>query len=281
MLCPVNASRVALLLRGFAFRPPPSSLHGAAGTSGCSAAASAAQLNATQTLITHVIEPLEQVCGSTVDIIATECSRARGDCKLLDAYFRKLGSRTRVTKTACATIGQPHSVRMTLILFKQMAIAQALGLAHQNATVQWLEHQLPLSRYGSAKAAQAVAQAYDLVIITRHDIWWRAPILSWRGLDFERFNFFGACEPRCVGCERGCERCPRPTDHPIVGTRWGEPHAERPSVCVQDAIHMMPAKLFGAFDGCVGAAHVGCFESIRVNKGTGTIITHLPEQLKS
>lgn len=255
--CPVASSRVALLLRGYAFRPPPVLQQGAAGTGGCSdlASAHAEQLEATQSLLAHIIEPLE-ACANTVEIIATECSRRTG-CPLLAPLFASLGAHRFVTNlTACATPGgQPSSVRLTLDTFRAAALESSTsGQLASTATNDT-----------SLMASRAIAERYSLVLVTRHDLIFRAPITQWSGLNASRFNFFGGCEPRCAGCKNGCAHCPKPEGKPHIGTRWGG----GPETCVQDAVHAFPGTLFTIFDWYVARRHVGCFESVRVNKGTG------------
>lgn len=159
-----------------------------------------------------------------VDVFVSECSGGRGGCPLTAQLLALLGRRVVASETSCEHAGQPQSMRAVLDLFS------------------------------------AAADRYGLVLVTRHDLVWTAPITSWHSANFSRVSFLGGCERRCAGCERGCAHCPDPA---AAGTRFGG----ELSRCVQDVLHVMPGRLFSAFDAAVGARGSRCFDG--ANKGSG------------
>ena len=94
--CPIRYARVAVLLRGQAFRGAQySTVSGRLSSEfgGCSAYADAGeQIEATQSLLDHIIRPLEAApCHNKVEVVLSECSKAEG-CPLIPKIFDILGS---------------------------------------------------------------------------------------------------------------------------------------------------------------------------------------------
>jgi len=226
--CPVSSgARIALLLRGQAFRGPGADLDpskmglgGPAGlvahVVGCSPYADGdEQHEATQSLLDHIIKPLEQECHNTVDVVLTECSAPHG-CPRLQQVFQQLGGRVVANRTACTIRDQGEGYRAALSLFKSRM------------------------RFAS----------YEIVLVTRHDVVWSRPITQWRSTNFSRVNFLGGCEPSCKDLNLGRPRC----DEKHEGTPSGGP----PSKCVQDVLHTVPRRSFRGFDMAIGRR--GCFQ---------------------
>ena len=109
-----------------------------------------------------------------------------------------------------------------------------------------------LKTTAAARGGLRVTASYDLVILTRHDVVWTKPIIAWHA-NFSQLLFLGGCEPLCT------DAC---TDS-SVGSHYGGP----PSRCVQDVLHVLPGRLFDAFDRVVGTAGTRCFDG--ANKGSG------------
>ena len=237
--CPISNGRVAILLRGQAFRGATSfEASGPSNLQGCSPYADLqVQIEATQSLKANIISPLEALpCGNTVDIFLSECSVERG-CPLVARLQRVLGRNIVASHTRCHSADQSKNVRMSLEFFKRAAS----------------------KRVARDASMAAVGNAYDLFILTRHDIVWTRPISAWSHANFSMINFLGGCEPRCAGCEKGtCKHCPATA---TTGSRYGG----NPLRCVQDSLHMMPGRAFSTFDTAVGSG--GCFDG--TNKGSG------------
>ena len=237
--CPISNGRVAILLRGQAFRGATSfEASGPSNLQGCSPYADLqVQIEATQSLKANIISPLEALpCGNTVDIFLSECSVERG-CPLVARLQRVLGRNIVASHTRCHSADQSKNVRMSLEFFKRAAS----------------------KRVARDASMAAVGDAYDLFILTRHDIVWTRPISAWSHANFSMINFLGGCEPRCAGCEKGtCKHCPATA---TTGSRYGG----NPLRCVQDSLHMMPGRAFSTFDTAVGSG--GCFDG--TNKGSG------------
>eukprot|EP00928_Gymnodinium_smaydae_P004277 TRINITY_DN11474_c1_g1_i1.p1 TRINITY_DN11474_c1_g1~~TRINITY_DN11474_c1_g1_i1.p1 ORF type:complete len:285 (-),score=16.40 TRINITY_DN11474_c1_g1_i1:59-913(-) len=206
--------RVAILVRGESFRK---GRH----TSGCNsdADAQAVQLRSTQSLISGVIRPLEEL-GNKVEIVATDksCSLTPALLKLLERWVLKF-----------ETVRGEHqgdNMRAALQLFK--------------ATLDPVQ--------------------YDLVFVVRHDEVFHVPInywgpgaaaaaslditpetMSFLNANFSKMNFFSRCQLR-------------------AGEAFGG------DLCVYDLIHIMPGRLFPAFDATIGSTP-GCFFTDPVGNG--------------
>lgn len=243
--CPARKGLVALILRGQAFRGAASfASSGPSGLRGCSPYADLEeQIEATQSLISNLIRPLESSpCGNSVKVFLSECS-LRSGCPLVKRLHDLLGKKVVASQTQCESANQPRNMRIALELFKMHA---------EDGVSRRFRASLP-------STSASVITAYDLIIITRHDVLWRSPITLWSHANFSTMSFLGGCEPRCAGCERiSCSHCP---DSTSPGSRFGGP----PSRCVQDMLHMMPGRSFATFDTAVGSK--GCFDGS--NKGSG------------
>jgi len=156
------------------------------------------QLKNTQSLLDNIVLPLESY-SNVVHVYAYEGSNC---LQPLQNITGLLGSRT-VTAKAFKSEHQPQSIRHALDLFNSDM--------HDPAT-------------------------YDLIIVTRFDIFWKLPIDAWPTADFSAFNFFSHCE-----------KAVDPT-------------------CVHDAVHVMPGTYFPQFSAIVGTGK--CFvRGIRLDSG--------------
>eukprot|EP00931_Biecheleriopsis_adriatica_P063458 TRINITY_DN38434_c0_g1_i1.p1 TRINITY_DN38434_c0_g1~~TRINITY_DN38434_c0_g1_i1.p1 ORF type:complete len:291 (-),score=44.70 TRINITY_DN38434_c0_g1_i1:74-946(-) len=77
-----------------------------------------------------------------------------------------------------------------------------------------------------ACGGQPIESCYSYVIITRYDLDIATPFNDWGTEDYHKLNFASGCEGGCTGC-CGCD-------------------------CVNDALQMMPARLFPHYDAVVG-----------------------------
>ena len=237
--CPLPPGRVAIVLRGQAFRGAAViTSSGPSGLGGCSPYAEISeQLEATTSLRTQIIEPLER-CAHPVDVYVTECSTGRG-CPLLPRLLSTLREgaagveRVVAVRSQCSSSGQAHNVRFALEAFKA-------------ATA----HRVPPGVSPSAAVA-----SYSLIVLTRHDLVWTSPIVHWQHANFSRIGFLSGCEPW------RCTHCGGPADAP--GSRYGGP----PSRCVQDSLHLIPGSLFDAFDAAVGKRGTHCFDGSNKESG--------------
>ena len=204
----LSAWRVALLLRGQAFRGSPLDKRHYSHdfVTSCNASYSRIQEHAWSTLLEHVVLPLEED-GGTVDIVATECTNAEG-CEIAEESLGRIfGSRMLGVKTNCTAANQGESMRATLTEFRSRALVPILE--------------------------------YDLVLVTRHDLIWSRNITLW-GADFSRLNFLARCMMRC-GEESSADVTPdRGACHPILGGSSEE--------CVLDALHTLPGHTFSTFE---------------------------------
>eukprot|EP00747_Dinoflagellata_sp_TGD_P185537 gnl/TRDRNA2_/TRDRNA2_42111_c0_seq1.p1 gnl/TRDRNA2_/TRDRNA2_42111_c0~~gnl/TRDRNA2_/TRDRNA2_42111_c0_seq1.p1 ORF type:complete len:333 (+),score=12.84 gnl/TRDRNA2_/TRDRNA2_42111_c0_seq1:74-1072(+) len=82
---------------------------------------------------------------------------------------------------------------------------------------------------------------YDLIMVTRLDIQWKEPIDKWPSANFGTFNLFSHCPSGIIAKMVHCG-----------GQSCTDPHR-----CVNDILHIMPAKHFDAFDAIVGTP--SCF----------------------
>mmetsp|Transcript_18497 Transcript_18497/g.46349 ORF Transcript_18497/g.46349 Transcript_18497/m.46349 type:complete len:237 (+) Transcript_18497:29-739(+) len=178
--CPLSNSRVAILLRGRAFREVSASHDRRPPSAGCSGsiAANKSQTLASLSLRNHIVAPLE-ACGNVVEILITECSRPQGCSRFQQLILDLYGSRVVASITRCMTKDQLRSVRMSLDLLK----------------------------------SAADKRNYDMIIITRHDIIWAHPITHWRSFNASSFNFLGGC---CIN-DHGpcCTVCPAEQEPPF------------------------------------------------------------------
>lgn len=178
-------------------------------------------------LLEHIVLPLEEACGSTVDVVATECTALHG-CAAAEAGLRSIfGNTTRLLamQTHCHSESQGDSMRATLNLFKD-------------------------------RAARRVA-SYGMIFVTRHDQVWTRNITQWHAvdapIDYSRLNFLARCMMRCGDVPSLDVSTDRTQCHFLLGGP--------PSQCVLDSLHVMPGKLFRAFDEhIVGTA--GCFSAV-------------------
>jgi hypothetical protein len=302
--CPLRDTRIALVLRGQAFRGARTNRghQGPSDAPGCPFELSASQvlgagggassrddfestrvlrqLNATSSLLTHIIEPLER-CSNTVEVVLTECSSLRG-CPLISRLEALLGNDRIVARstTGCVTQHQSQNVRLALDLLKRSSCTRfAPSRGYNCSSMEYGTeslHSSSRSKKAMDDARKPVADNYGLVLILRHDLEWRRPITSWRGLVPDRINFAAGCETRCPGCERvevchhGCtppagEKTPiNNATGSLTGSRWGG----GPRMCIQDPLQVLPGSLFPAFDYVVGLPHRLCWEG-RLKSATG------------
>ena len=165
---------------------------------------------------------------------------------LLTIYYSLLTTHYSLL-TRCVTRNQLKSIHMTLEAFQQHMVKSF------NVTYQ-------------------AADAYALVIMTRHDIIWRRPITQWRAFNASRFNLLGGC---CINtpCCAVCPNSPNtvPLKHAQLMSGLPTPHlhsvSSLPTTCVQDMFHGMPGASFNTFRGVVGK--MGCFDGTVWTTGHG------------
>lgn len=192
--------RVAFIVRGEAFRLGGRNLD-TSQAGGCKKQGAEPQREATQTLLNLMVSPLE-ARGNRVDMFITETSGEGAPCKMahtLQEMYQGGQNRTLSFKTVARMPSQADSVRLALDFFKE-------------------------------GVSGPVEDAYDLVLILRHDMVWTMAIDQWpRPADFSKFSFLSSCEKRA-----------------------GEK-------CVSDTFLMMPGSMFAAFDRVAGSEGSRCF----------------------
>lgn len=185
--------KVAIIIRGQAFR--------GAGqfAKGCNSSAAPHQLEQAQSMVKNLIRPLQRF-GNAVSVFMAESS---GPCPLL----KKLTSVYNADETVevFAYTGQKFANQ-----------GDALRLAMKMFE---MDSQIP-------------ASGYDLVMVTRHDLYWKIPIDLWMpSKDFQHFNFYSKCEPKA----------------PIAD-------------CVNDIVYTMPGSMTLGFVESLYAKHCFSFE---------------------
>ena len=234
MTCPIHAGRVAIVLRGEAFRGStmPKARFDERSVTSCNSTFSQLQLRAWASLRQHIVAPLEDTCGVQVEVFASECSTGR--CALMYAFrelFSERNKRFVAAHTACKSSSQGESLRESLSLF---------------------EHRTEPSQY-------------DFVVLARHDAVWAVPITQWT-FNASRFHFLSRCQLRCASAGsnltsgRGGDTTRLPDGfsddprscHPI--------HGGTPSMCVHDIVHLIPGTSFYNFSRRVAGTH-GCFST--------------------
>jgi len=197
-----RSGNVAVLLRGQTFR------YGRF-TDSCNPEGRLCQYEATRSLMTNIVQPLQEL-GNAVDLFVTDqpCDMAHA---LHKVYRAGRLLRTLRTKEFCST-GQLFDLRETLSFFEQQAHRTLL------------------------------AERYELIIVTRHDIVWKQPFLRYSPiLNVSNFNFASPCEKSAT-------------------ITRGEP-------CVSDILHMMPGHLYAGFSqlirhntSCMATLGHGCLK---------------------
>jgi hypothetical protein len=232
MPCPTHAGRVAVVLRGEAFRGStlPKARFDERFVTSCNRTFSQLQLRAWASLRQHIVVPLEDACNVKVDVFASECST--GVCGLMHAFWELFSERNKrlvAVQTACKSASQGESLRESLSLFER----------------------------------RSEPSQYGFVVLARHDAVWAVPITHWT-FNPSRFHFLSRCQLRCVsaggnlthglgsdttGLPDGFSDDPR-SCHPS--------HGGTPSMCVHDIVHLIPGTSFRNFSRRVAGTH-GCF----------------------
>eukprot|EP00928_Gymnodinium_smaydae_P099067 TRINITY_DN935_c0_g1_i1.p1 TRINITY_DN935_c0_g1~~TRINITY_DN935_c0_g1_i1.p1 ORF type:complete len:326 (-),score=31.59 TRINITY_DN935_c0_g1_i1:172-1110(-) len=151
--------KVAVIIRGQPFR-------GRARERGCKSECRESQLNASRSVVSRLIEPLEQVRKNSVDVFNVNC----GDhpCELFADVSSVLSA------------NQTETTRHIRSTFVNSNVEGGQAICVQRA-LDFLE-------------ASADASSYDAIIMTRHDVEWLDSIFSWSGADFTGINFFSRCQ---------------------------------------------------------------------------------------
>lgn len=158
--------RIAILIRGQAFRKYSNGQRFRGGVPPCLEEMTDDQINVSQSLLEKIIVPLQEQ-NNKVDVVITD-----SPCKLTRKINKLLGSVVLASKQF-ETSGQADDMAKAIDAFIE---------AHQ----------------GHEKLKE-----YDMIFITRHDIEWLMDIRQWEA-DFSKLNFFARCEPgaaRNVGGE--------------------------------------------------------------------------------
>lgn len=160
-----NDGHIAILVRGQAFRT-------GALTTGCDDAAVSDQLRATESLLTHIVHPLEQK-HNTVEFFVLN-GNSKDACPNFEALVvPKFGDRV-ASVTQFNSNHQSDNIRKALDQFNE-----------------------------KAGGADKIAKRYDLILIVRHDSEWMTPVNSWPTAEFDKFNFFSRCE-KIGGSKKKC-----------------------------------------------------------------------------
>lgn len=236
-----SKGRVAVLLRGETFRAKPN-------LGSCRERVRDRQFNATNSIIRRVVEPLE-AHGNVVDIFmqdAPAAERLPADCYKEKSIFDMLGEKmglapkkTEEEELRCVDTDSTCRENATRDLFslyqpRNVTVKKLKAGAQGDGIRKFLN--FFNEAVGSAKR---VAQLYDLVIVTRHDLTWEAPIDTWPA-NFSQFNFASRCE------REGPCAC-----------------SERPRECVHDILHVLPGSMYERFDQEVGTKMCFCFKNCK------------------
>ena len=216
--------RIGLLVRGEAFR----CMH--VKGAGCNKDFMSVQLNATLSLVQHVIAPLE-ARHLPVDIVLSSCGRQAAAHNPAVAHLHHvvelLGRHRLLASSApsCHNFNQGESVRRTIDLFVEHAM---------------MPKGLPKS-IGRAERLLHIPELYSLIMITRIDLVFKLSIVHWQHVNFARFLFYA-----------GCARAPF-----ARGVHGGS----GPQECVEDQVHIMTGHHFRRWEPIVGpgAPLYGCF----------------------
>jgi len=199
---------IALVLRGGAFRPKSRVFHAPS----CKVEAKPRQLHAVASLIEFTIKPLEKH-GNEVDIFVGD---SEPDCPLMSDLIGALkGNLTHGRRRAVSREGASS-------ISPSLADPQALNVRH---SLEFFKKQA-----GGNVSAQ---EKYQLIILTRLDLFWKSSILDWPTVDFQGLNFFSRC-----------------AEDDLVLRNQSMP-------CVNDIVHVIPGNMFAAFDAEVSTKH--CF----------------------
>lgn len=176
-----NNGHIAILLRGQAFR------NGRL-TMGCNDAAIYDQLRATKSLLTHIVDPLEQN-HNTVEFFIVN-GNSKDACPNFEALvMSKFGNRVKSVMQYNSE-DQPDNIRKALEQFKY----KAGGLDN-------------------------ITKRYDLIMIVRHDSEWLTSVNTWPTAEFDKFNFFSLCEEQgSFGGPK--EHCVNDNFHMMPGSLW-------------------------------------------------------------
>eukprot|EP00928_Gymnodinium_smaydae_P056406 TRINITY_DN3979_c0_g1_i1.p1 TRINITY_DN3979_c0_g1~~TRINITY_DN3979_c0_g1_i1.p1 ORF type:complete len:303 (+),score=24.43 TRINITY_DN3979_c0_g1_i1:41-910(+) len=159
-----TGGRVAVVLRGEPFRNPLNKQP-------CKSECRDHQLNASQTVVTQLIEPLETVWKNTVDVFNVACGEA--PCGMTPDEELVLASTSQ------------RKVRTTFV---------SSGSYFSGAQGACVQRALDFLDSESGDASQ-----YDLIMLIRHDMEWVDSISSWSTADFAGFNFLSPCEEGALG----------------------------------------------------------------------------------
>lgn len=150
--------KVAIIIRGQAFR--------GAGqfAKGCNSTTAPHQFQQAQSMVNNLIRPLQNF-GNAVSIFMAESS---GPCPLvqkLTSVYNANGTVEVLAYTGKQFANQGDGLRLAMKMFE-------------------MDSPIP-------------ASGYDLVMVTRHDLYWKIPVDLWMPTkDFQHFNFYSKCEPK-------------------------------------------------------------------------------------
>jgi len=164
-----NGSKIAILLRGQAFRSGGPVRTSRSDHTACAESHMSDQLRITQSALDNIVLPLE-LHSHTVDVYLVES----GNCPLLHHVAGLFGARVRVKDT-----------------FK--------GKRQVNGVLKALE----LFR------GRAEPESYKVVFMLRFDLLFKTSIYNWPDVNIDAFNFFSRCEasPQTTFIEQNFKYC--------------------------------------------------------------------------
>lgn len=183
--------KVAIIIRGQAFR--------GAGqfATGCNSTTAPHQFEQAQSMVNNLIRPLQKF-GNAVSVFMAESSGPCPLVKKLTSVYNANGTVEVSAYTGRQLANQGDALRLAMKMFE-------------------MESPIPASEY-------------DLVMVIRHDLYWKIPVDLWMPTkDFQHFNFYSKCEPKAP-----------------IGTD-----------CVNDIVYTMPGNMTLGFAESLYAK--GCF----------------------
>lgn len=263
-----TSKRVAIVIRGEAFRGEYTSSSGVRTRLGCRRCAKQIQMDATNSLINQVIMPLESN-GNTVKVIVTDVIFTdEAPHRPLDLHqFHNLRPDDwtedifEAASEAQALSDQAMKQAMMKTYSKKIGpcsltsqIIDALGdrvvdTHYLNSSGQADDMIQALNSFqNDYGGAGHVVNKFDYVLVVRHDLLWHKSIIDTQ-IDFDKVNFFARCE----------QNAPE---------KMGGPD------CVWDIIQWMPSFLYSAFSSVIGTGFEpgdskGCFDTNADPAGPG------------
>jgi len=180
--------RVAILLRGQAFRQQW--MNHVDARSGCHDDSIPAQLKCTDSLLKHIVTPLERNFNTVEFFVVNGVDKSACPTfrNLLMPKFAKWGG--AVAKEFDSKT-QADNMRATLELFKD-----------------------------TVGGSDYIAKWYDLIIILRHDAEWLTSITEWPTAEFDKLNLFSLCEDGFGRHQGPKENCVNDILHMMPGSLW-------------------------------------------------------------